>query len=104
MFGAGETETVVAIRPPLRDQYGDPVPGSGVETPIAGCLFAPGPSAEMLNGATQVDTDGTVYAPVGADIEPTDKLRIRGDVYEVVGRPRRWDSVGLEIVVRLVTG
>ncbi|MEU1761304.1 hypothetical protein [Micromonospora sp. NPDC005652] len=104
MTGAGDVEAVVRLRPPQRDEYGDPVPGSGGELVIANCLFAPGPSAEMLNGATQVDTDGTVYAPPGADVLATDRLRIRGEIYEVSGRPRHWGNAGVEIVVKLVTG
>ncbi|TDC02283.1 hypothetical protein E1091_01150 [Micromonospora fluostatini] len=104
MFAAGDLETVVRIRPPQRDPFGDPIPGSGGELVLPDCLFAPGPSAEMLNGANQVDVDGTVYAHPGADVTETDRLRIRGEVYEVVGRPRRWGRAGVEIVVRLVTG
>lgn len=104
MLAAGDTETITRIRPAEKDGFGDPVPGSGGELDLTGCLFAPGPSAEMLNGANQVDVDGTVYTPPGADVLATDRLRIRGDEYEVVGRPRNWGKAGVEIVVKLVTG
>lgn len=103
MLAAGDLETVVVIRPPARDRYGDPVPGSGSETPVV-ALFAPGPSAENQQSANQVDVDGTVYTLPGVDVLPSDRLRIRGDVYEVVGRARHWGQAGVEIVVKLVTG
>lgn len=92
------------IRPTGRDAFGDPLTGSPTEFDIEGCLFAPGPSHEMQAAANQVDTDGTVYAPAGSDVLATDRMRIRGDVYSVVGKPQDWGSFGLVIAVRLVTG
>jgi hypothetical protein len=104
MSGAGDTETVTVIRPPGRNPYGDPLPGSAVESDLPGCLFAPGPSREVAAGANQVDTDGTVYAPPAADVLATDRIRVRGEVYSVVGHPQDWGSSGVVIVLRRVTG
>lgn len=104
MAGAGDTETVTVIRPTGRDAFGDPQPGVPTEFDVPGCLFVPGPSRELGFAANQVDTDGTIYAPAGTDVQPSDKVRVRGDVYAVVGEPQVWGSFGTVIVLRRVTG
>jgi len=102
--GAGDTETVTVIRPPGRDRFGDLLPEASSEFDVPGCLFAPGPSKELGFAANTVDTDGTIYAPPGTEVLPTDQVRVRGDVYSVVGKPQVWGNAGVVIVVRLVTG
>jgi hypothetical protein len=101
---AGKTETVTRVRPPAKDTFGDPLPGTGSEVDVPGCLFAPGGSTENLDGADQVVADATVYMPDGTDIRPTDRVRARGDLYDVVGKPRVWAGYGVEVPLRLVTG
>lgn len=103
MAGAGDTETVTVIRPPGRDAFGDET-GPPVEFDLAGCLFAPGASAEGGFASEQVRTDGTVYAPPGVDVRPADRLRIRGQVYGVVGQPAAWGTAGVVINVRSTVG
>jgi hypothetical protein len=98
-------ETVTVIRPPGRDPFGDPLPGTTVEFDVGGCLFAPGPSRELGFAANQVTSDGTIYAPPGTDVNPTDRVRVRDAVYSVVGEPQDWGAgVGVVIVLRRVTG
>lgn len=104
MTSAGNIETVVIVRPPGKDRFGDPLPGDPLLIPVPGCMFAPGPSAENLNGANQVTADGTVYAPAGTDARANDQVLVRGDLYEVDGKPRDWGASGVVIVLRLVTG
>jgi hypothetical protein len=104
MFTAGEVETVTVVRPPGRDRFGDPRPGTNIEHDIPGCLIAPGPSGENLDAANQVDTHLSVYAPPGADVTATDQVRVSGDLYQVVGAPRRWATAGVEIALHRVTG
>lgn len=94
------TETVVVIRSLGKNRYGDPLPGTPEEFELEGCLFAPGPSQESTFASEQVETAGTVYAPPGSDVRPTDKLRIRGVVYEVVGDVQQW-GVGAGTVIVL---
>lgn len=103
-FAVGETETVTVIRPPGKDTFGDPLPGAQPEFDVEGCLFAPGSSSEYQLNANQVVTGGTVYAPPGTNVRETDRLRVRGDVYEVDGKPGVWGGVGVEIRLRLATG
>ncbi len=98
---AGEEETVTVIRMPARNAFGDPATvGDPPEFDLAGCLFAPGPSTELGVGAAGTDTDGTVYAPAGADVLATDRVRVRGQVFTVVGDPQDWGSAGVVIVLR----
>jgi hypothetical protein len=105
VFEAGDTETVGVIRPPDKDRFGDPRPGTGGEDPAPGCLFAPGPSAEHLQGANQTDADGTLYMPTGSPtVRAVDRIRVRGDIYEVIGKPRVWGAAGVELVLRQTTG
>lgn len=101
---AGDTETVTVVRPPGRDRFGDPLPGTAVEFAVPGCQFAPGPSQEIGFASNTVDTDGTVYAPPGTTVYPTDQVRVRGDLFQVVGVPQVWGSFGVVIVLRRVTG
>lgn len=101
---AGNAETVVIVRPPPRGRFGDPAAGSTVEIDLPGVLFAPGPSSEDLVGANQVDTDATIYAPVGSVVLPTDRIRARDKEYSVVGEPQVWAGEGVVIKLRRVAG
>lgn len=105
MAGAGDTETVVRIRPPGVDTFGDPLPGIPAEVNIDGCLFAPGATTEPGFAAQQVDTDATLYTPAEADIVATDRIRVRGKTYRVVGEPADWGAGwGIVVLLRRVTG
>lgn len=97
-------ETVVVIRPPGRTRFGDQAAGTVIEFELPGCLFAPGPSREAGFATNAVQTDGTVYAPAGADVVPTDRIQVRGDVYTVVGHPQDWGSAGVVVLLRRYTG
>ncbi len=102
---AGDVETVTVVRPPARDpRTGDPVAGSAVETSVPGCLFAPAASSEAGLGANQVDTGAQLYAPAGTDVRAADRVLVRGDLYEVVGKPQVWGTSGVVAALREVTG
>jgi hypothetical protein len=104
VFSAGDSETVVRIRPPGKDAYGDPVAGAETELDVTGVLFAPAGSSEVTDGANQVRADGAIYAEPDTDVLATDKLRIRGQEYQVVGAPQQWGSTMTVIAVRRITG
>lgn len=112
MFIAGDTITATKIQVPARDEFGDPVEdGQFVETEIPGCLFAPGVGAEQgsrfgLNrvGDNQVEAHGILYAPAGTVVAPQDRIRLRGDEYEVLGYSLVWNNSGVEIALHRVTG
>lgn len=99
-----DTETVTVVRPPGKDRFGDPIPGSTGETNVGGCLFAPGPSKEFLTGANQIKTDAAIYGPPGMDVRATDQIRARGELYEVAGTPQDWGSAGTVIPLKRTTG
>jgi hypothetical protein len=91
-------ETVVRLRrgpSPGRDPRGQPIPGTVVETAIVGCVVAPRQESAAVGGEQQQARDTvivgwTVYAPPGADVITTDRVRIRGEVCEVTGQPGDW--------------
>jgi hypothetical protein len=97
---------VVLLRIPREyDNFGDPVPGTGVDVPIEGCLFAPGPGREAEVNFSQSTADGTVFVPPDAPtIDARGRLVIRGEEYEISARPRIWLGEVTEIPVRIVTG
>ena len=103
---AGGEDIVVVVPAPV-DKFDDPVPGGEtVETVSSGWLFAPGGSTELLDGRNSVDWDAQLYrlgVGAGEDIRPGYQIRVRGELFEVVGRPAVW-SVGTVINLRRFTG
>lgn len=106
------TESVVVVRKPQRDTFGNIPAGATQQWTVPGWQFAPGPSQEMGPGGGQVETDGTLYGPpvaavnliVPGGITSTDEIQVRGDVYSVVGRVQDWGRSGCVVVLKLVTG
>ena len=93
MFG----ETVTRVRRGAQtgvDRYGHPVYGSDVETAIEGAGFDPGGSLEPVEvGRTPVITTPKLYFLSSTpDFVAADHVRVRGVLYEVVGRPGVWSS------------
>lgn len=108
-------ETVTRIRTgtsPGEDRYGNPLPGVDVETDFHGAAFDPGGSQEPTEvGRTPVVTTPKVYfRDAWPDILAADRLRVRGDVYRVIGRPAKWANpyttlkAGLVVELELVEG
>ena len=90
-------EVVIRIRSGAStgvDRYGNPIPGTDVETPLDGAAFDPGGSREPLEvGRAQTVTNPKVYFYMNTpDVVSTDRLRVRGLVYQVKGRPAVWSS------------
>lgn len=94
-------EQIVIVRPAGRDKFGDPTGAPATETVSEGWLFAPGASTEVHENQNSVDTDAELYrlGPPGVEtIRPSDRVRVRGQTFEVVGEPAVWR---LGTVVRL---
>jgi len=97
---------------PGPDIYGDPLPGVNVEDALDGAAFDPGDSSEPAQiGTARVVTTPKLYFYRGApDILSSDLLRVRSDVYSVIGRPARWVSpftgatFGLVVELKMVDG
>ena len=105
-------DTVVVIRDPPRDGFGNIPAGGAAQWTVPGWQFAPAPSQEMGVGGGQVESDGTLYGPPVTDIglivpggiQPTDRIVVRGDTYAVIGRVQDWGSSGAVIALKRVTG
>jgi hypothetical protein len=108
------TETVTRLRgDTAADRYGGQVAdwSDPAELDIDGCAVAPRDAEEDRDNGRQAIIHGyNVYAPAGADILPTDRIRVRGEQHEVDGEPGVWTSPysggtkGVEIRTRKVTG
>jgi hypothetical protein len=65
---------------------------------------------EYTDGRDTVIIGLTAYLPDGATIAATDRLSVRGDLWEVVGQPQPWQSPytgwrpGIPVALRRVTG
>lgn len=108
-------ETVTRIRPTESgvDRYGNPV-FTDAEVDIPGAFFAPEQSSTELTqvGRVPVITKPSLYFP-GAwpDLVASDRVRVRGLVFEVNGDPADWRNPwggplpgGLVVTLERVTG
>lgn len=114
MFPYGET--VTRIRPAAKlDPYSGEVIDldwtNALELDIDGVGFDPGSSSEAQDARRDATTTApTLYAQPGSDIAAGDRVRVRGLVYEVDGRPADWRSPftgwnpGLVVTLRLMEG
>lgn len=96
MFTHGETVTRLRGTPVV-DRYSGEQTGISWANPdaleIPGCGFNPGGSSEPTqDGRNAVITRPEVYAPSDADVQSGDRLVVRGDTFEVDGKPAAWIS------------
>lgn len=115
MFAHGET--VVVLRGDTVDDPYSNEPATGLswdspaETPVAGCAVAPRYANEGLDPFRPGVIVGlAVYMPAGTDVTARDRLRVRGEVYEVDGEPALWRNPftgwapGIEVAVKRLGG
>lgn len=98
-------ETVVRIRAgdsPGLDRYRNPIPGADVEAPLDRAAFDPGGSLEPVEvgRAAVVTTPKVYFRGYAPDVVSTDRLRVRGVLYRVEGRPAEWRDPHAGNVVR----
>jgi hypothetical protein len=105
-FSGGNSAESVIFRYPVRlDTFHRPISGTGIDIVVEECVFAPGAGRENEVHANQVMADGTVFAqPDAPAITAKDQVIIRGEVYDVIEKPRVWLNEAIEIPVRRVTG
>lgn len=107
-------ETVVRLRYTLigTDGYGnDLYDDEPAETPLPDVGVAPRYSSERDQGESTVIVGKTLLLPPlpGYDVQPGDRFRVGGAVYEVEGEPGVWRSpfsgtfFGTEVPVKRVT-
>lgn len=95
-------------RTSTRDRYGDGAEFAESHE-IGPCGVEDGDSTENTDNREAVEADFTVYAPLGSDVQATDRIQCRGLMCRVLGRPKVFgrhpmtgntDTSG--VVVRLV--
>lgn len=112
MFGG---DVITVIRAAGHSADGDPT-GTAAEVDVEGCYVQPrsspgggGSSTETLGGRDTVVTGLIAFVPAGADIRATDRIRWKGDLYEVDGDDADWSTPDgeqhhLEISLQRVKG
>lgn len=85
------SDTVTVLRGQDRDNWGN-LQGSDTETDVTGCSVQPVSATESTDRGQLLVTSLTLYAPAGTDITAEDRVRWLGDVYEVSGKPARWND------------
>lgn len=95
-FGVAFGETVWRLRDgesPGTDGRGHPLPGEPLpEVPLDRAAFDPGGSREPVEvgRAATITTPRVYFRDYAPDVVSTDRLRVRGLVYRVTGRPAEW--------------
>lgn len=95
-FAHGETVTRLRAAT-VTDPYSTEATAEDWDNPtsldIDGCAVAVSGSSEPLeNARNPVDSDFDVFMPAGTDVTATDRLRVRGLICNVAGRPFAWKS------------
>lgn len=109
-YPLGENVTILRSGEPTQDSHGNDVPGTDAETAVEGCAVWPRTSSESIDGRDQVIVGVSVGMPYGTDVRATDRVRWRGTVYEVAGRPGPWRNpftgtcAGIQVDLTEVTG
>jgi head-tail adaptor len=110
-YVAGETVTVLRATA-TTDAHGNVVRAwaDAEEHQVSGVAVNPR-EVNAENGGREASEDLFVlYMPAGADVLASDRVRVRGEVYDVDGTPKVWRSPftarhpGVEVHVRRVVG
>lgn len=65
--------------------------GTPTETAVTALAVEPRPSGEPVQDARNAVVSGfTLYLPTGTAVTAQNRVRVRGEVYEVIGDPARW--------------
>lgn len=105
----GETVTIVRRTASGRDTHGN-TQWSATEIDVERCAVWPTGSTEQEQGQDQTSERVTVWCPYGTTVLPTDRMRVRGLLYDVTGVPSSWGSpftgtrAGVEVRLERVRG
>lgn len=90
------TDTITRLRAPLvEDEYGNQVPdwpAAEPGVPITGCRVQPERGGEYTIDREAIVTRWRLFAPDGADLLDTDRVRHGGVDYDIDGSIERWPS------------
>jgi hypothetical protein len=86
-------DPVVIVRGPVKDAFGD-LPADGVAERFCtrGAYADAGTSEDVTSRGATVSTTSTLYLPFGTDVVRTDRIEVRGRVWEIDGDPQHWRS------------
>lgn len=101
--------TVTILRPRGTDPFGDPLPGDPDASDVQGAFMQPVQASEQTDDRDTVTEAWSCFLPPGTDVQATDQIRFRGQVYELDGAPQPFDDMRgvthhLEVKLRRVTG
>lgn len=105
IFPYGKTLT---FTPQNTDNFGDRTAGTPVD--VDGCVTYETPGVETVGGQDTLVITKNVLAPAGTVVNPTDRVTIDGDAYEVSSRAIDWQSPwtglqpGVQFTARRVAG
>jgi len=108
-----DSVTIERDGPPTRDSTGSEVPGPPVTFVVDGAtVMSPygvtvGSSSEEQNASDIVTTRRVLFAPLGTDVQPADRVFHDGRKYEVIGHPLEFPMTSLahmEAALEAVTG
>jgi hypothetical protein len=105
MYPHGETVTIHHPGTPTEDpDYGTPIPGATTDEDITGVAVAPGDTRENTDRQATLAVAYTLYFDKPVLIEHNAQVTVRGDAYEVDGKPLDWRNpytgfMGLEAAV-----
>lgn len=88
------TMAITVVRPAMRESRGTLVPDWSHPTRhvVRGCSVQTATTSMDLDGRTQTELSGTVYAPTGSDIKAGDRIGCRLGNFVVDGEPFEWVS------------
>lgn len=93
MFPHGETVDILTATTVIDPYSGDPVESwdAPTEVSVPNVAVEPRPSQEPVQDARNAVVSGfTLYMPTGTAITARSRVRVRGEVYPVLGDPADW--------------
>lgn len=104
LFAQLFSETITIERPGgvVRDSTGSEIPGPPVRFSVDFCAVMPpygvtvGSSTETHDASTTIETRRVLFAPLGTDVRPADRIiRSNGEIWQVEGRPNPLPATSL---------
>lgn len=104
LFAQLFSETIEIERPGdvVRDSTGSEIPGPPTRFAVDFCAVMPpygvtvGSSTETHNASSTIETRRVLFAPLGTDVRPADRIiRSNGETWQVEGRPNTLPATSL---------
>lgn len=94
MLPSWASDAITVERPPMVESRGTTVPDWAHAQPhaVTGCSVQLPTTSMSLDGRTQTELAGTVYAPPTADIKAGDRITFGTARFLVNGEPMPWTS------------